>query len=206
MPNSDEELLLKAVGGDEAALCDLLERVGLTIQSEITRKIGPQYNGTVEADDIMQVTCLEAFLRIRQFAPTGANAFVAWLRRIAENNLRDAIRELERDKRPSPGKRVRAGGDDSYVELIERIAASSATASRAVARDEAKGAVQRALEQLPPDYALAVRLYDLDGLSGPEVAERMGRSHGAVRMMLARARERLAEVMGAESKYFSTGA
>ena len=54
------------------------------------------------------------------------------------------------------------------------------------------------------DYEQALRLFELEGLSGEEVAERMGRSHGAVRMMLARARERLAEVLGSDSRFFSS--
>lgn len=204
MAETESQLIEKARGGDEAALATLLEQSGLSLHAEIERQIGPKYRGLVDADDILQVTCLEAFLRIRTFLPTNEGAFGAWLRRVAENNLRDAIRELERDKRPPPGKRADwPTGDDSYVAMVDRLSAATSTASRVMARGEVKSAIDGALAQLPDDYATALRLYELDGLTGPEVAEQMGRSHGAVRMLLARARERLAEVIGSDDRFYS---
>ena len=59
-----------------------------------------------------------------------------------------------------------------------------------------------------PDFgsarnATVVRLYDIEGRSGPEVATTMGRSRGAVVMLRARAHDRLAELLGSGSKFFS---
>ncbi|HWL93707.1 MAG TPA: sigma-70 family RNA polymerase sigma factor [Phycisphaerae bacterium] len=205
--DSEVQLADRARGGDEAALITLLDRAALDLQSQIRSQIGARYRGQFDADDILQVTFLEAFLRVESVEPGRPGSFMAWLRRIAENNLRDAIRELERDKRPSPGRRLQfAGGDESYVALIEQIAAVSNTASRECAREELRQGVDAALRELPADYEQALRLFELEGLSGEEVAERMGRSHGAVRMLLARARERLAEVLGSDSRFFSTPA
>lgn len=203
MDDSEQQLLASAVTGDEGALAVLLERVGVQFHAELEARIGAPYRGLVGGDDILQVTFLEAFLRIRTFVPGGSGSFVAWLRRIADNNLRDAIRELEREKRPPPGKRVTAGADDdSYVSLLERIAGTATTVSRAAGRRELKELLNDALRKLPGDYEEALRLYELGGLSAPEVAERMGRSHGAVRMLLARARDRLREILGTASRYF----
>lgn len=203
MNESDQELLGRAVAGDEGALCLLLEQVGVQLHAELEIRIGAKYRGLVDADDIVQVTFLEAFLRIRAFAPREPGSFVSWLRRIGDNNLRDAIRELEREKRPPPGNRVCAAvGDDSYVEFFERFAGTATTVSRAAGRNELKCVIDSAMQRLPRDYEQALRLFELEGLSAPQVAERMGRSHGAVRMLLARARECLAELLGTESKFF----
>jgi len=192
--------LEQAVAGDESALIRLLEEAGPELHADLETRIGARFRGLVEADDVFQVTCLEAFLRIRSFVPAGEGSFRAWLRRIAENNLRDAIKELERDKRPPPGKRVVPSGDDeSYVAFVERLAATTTTPSRVCARDELRDGVNAALRELPTDYERVLRLYELDGLSAPEVAEAMDRSPGAIRMMLTRARERLAEVLLAGS-------
>jgi RNA polymerase sigma factor (sigma-70 family) len=60
--------------------------------------------------------------------------------------------------------------------------------------------VDEALRKLPADYEQVLRLYELDGLSAPEVGQRMGRSHGAVRMLLARARECLGHTLGSASR------
>lgn len=206
MDDTQDALLARAIRGDRTALTELLGREGLEIHSYIERRIPALHRMHFDADDVMQVTCMEAFMHIAEFVPRGPGSFAAWLRRLADNNLADAVRELERDKRPPPGKRVGvATSHDSYVALVERISATTTTASRLLGRDETRAAVHAALAQLPADYAEAVRLYDLEELSGPEVAERMGRSHGAIRMLLARAHERLANVLGRESRFFSAG-
>lgn len=191
-----ENKLQAAIAGDEPALMALLEDASPALHADMEKSIGQRYRGVVEADDIVQVTYLEAFLRIRSFRPERADSFTAWLRRIAANNLRDAIRTLEREKRPPPGKRAHAPvGDESYSALVNQLAVTTSTPSRVVIRDELRASVDAALRQLPQDYEQVLRLYELAGLSGEEVAEHMGRSHGAVRMMLARARERLAELL-----------
>src|SRR5256885_1282570 len=100
MESSIESLVQRAVAGDEEALSTLLEELGLQLQAEIEQKIGAKYRGLVDAEDVIQVTCLEAFLRIRSFRPRDPDSFMAWLRRAAENNLQDAFRNLEREKRP----------------------------------------------------------------------------------------------------------
>lgn len=205
MTDSHEQLLERAIAGDDETLTTLLESVGTRLHAELEARIGPRYRGLVGADDILQVTCMEAFLRIRSFTPKGPDAFLNWLRRIADNNLRDAIRELEREKRPSPGKRVElTRGDASYTALIEQIAAVTKTASKVCALEELRHGVDTAMRKLPTEYETALRLFELEGMPGEEVARRMGRSHGAVRMLLARARERLAEVLGSDSRFFSS--
>jgi RNA polymerase sigma-70 factor (ECF subfamily) len=198
---SEEDLLGQAIQGDQEALSTLLKRECPNVRTHIHARIAAAHRSLFDAEDVMQVTYLEAFLHIRGFVPQGPGSFGAWLRRLAENNLRDAVRELEREKRPSPEKRVAAVGSNSYVALVERLTSATSTASRALAREETRQALQQVLQRLPPDYADAIRLYELEELSGPEVAERMGKSHGAVRMILARARERLAAMLAADSRF-----
>jgi RNA polymerase sigma-70 factor (ECF subfamily) len=196
----------RAVEGDEAALVRLLDEAAPALLRELSRQIDARHRAVVDAEDIVQVTCVEAFLHVRTFKPGGPGSFFGWLRRIAENNLSDAVRELERDKRPPPGRRIEAlVGDESYSyeALIDRLAITTSTPSRAAARHEIRAGVDAALRQLPPDYERALRLYELEGLSGQEVADRMGRRHGAVRVLLARARQRLAEILSADAQFAS---
>ncbi len=197
---SDDELVTRATQGDTAALRALLERYGLPIRNDL--KISAKWNGVVDADDVMQVTYLEAFLRIGDFQPTGPDAFRSWLRRIAENNLRDAIKGLERQKRPH--KRVEGlPGAESYTALVDQPAGTTTTPSRRAAAHELQEIVEAALKDLPRDYAEVLRLYELEGRPGREVAAAMGRSSGAVKMLLARARERLRDSLGSGSRFFS---
>ncbi len=207
MAGTDDELVRQAVQGDHDALSALLARYGLPIERQLQGLIARQWRSVLDVEDVMQVTYLEAFLQIKQCPASDAGAFAGWLRRSAENNLRDAVRALQREKRPQPACRVGVlSYADSCVALIEALGGSTTTASGVAVRQENQCLVEAALCQLPADYATVVRLYDLEGLSGPEVAERIGRSRGAVHMLRARAHAHLRCLLGSESKFFSGSA
>jgi len=202
--NQREALLARAKRGEQAAVVSLLEEVGPEVRRRVESRISRAHRSTIEADDVMQVTYLEAVLRMERFEMGGVREFVAWLSRMAENNLIDAVRELEAAKRPSPKKRVSPGWDQSAVNLVEMLGSTSSTPSRAVAGQEAVRFMQWALERLPPDYEKVIRMYDLEGQPVDAVAEALGRSPGAVYMLRARAHDRLREEMGPQSRFFST--
>lgn len=204
MAASDTELIMQAQAGRDAAAEELLERYGGIVRARIASKIGQVWKSSIDEDDVMQVTYLEAFLRLERFEDRGEGSFLAWLSQIAENNLRDAIRGLERAKRPDPRKRVEArSAEQSYVGLVEVIGVTYSTPSMAAAKGEVIGELDRALSRLPEHYERVIRLYDLEQLEIDEVARRLGKSPGAVYMLRSRAHEQLAELLGRESKFFS---
>jgi len=202
MPGGDETLLSRAVAGDADALATLLERHGPQVRREL--RIGRKWQSVLSVDDVMQVTYLEAFLRIKNFTPQGEGSFQGWVRRIAENNARDAIKGLECAKRPAPQRQINVpAGDDSCVALLELLGGTTTTPSRGAALNEVRDILETAIRALPKDYQTVVRQYDLQGRSASEVASSMARSKGAVHMLLARAHIRLREMLGAESKFFT---
>ena len=204
MAEPDTELIDQAVEGDTAALRTLLTRYGPEARRAIQGKIGKKWRAVLEEDDVMQVTYLEAFLHIDQLIGRNPASFVAWLKRIAENVLRDAIRELERKKRPNPAKRLHTTvTEESYVTLLDYVGGTSTTPSRHARRNEARDMIEHAMQQLPPDYRDVLQLHHLEGRGVTEVATKMGRSEGAVYMIRARALERLRSLLGAESKFFT---
>ena len=196
-------LVERAVKGDADGLSELLAIFGPRVEASL--KIGRSWRTMIEAGDVMQITYLEAFLQISTFRPEQAGSFEAWLRRIAENNLRDAIRGLERQKQMPPSKRVeQRDSSDSFVGLYEQIAATTTTPSRLAARNDIQRLLQAAIDRLPADYAAIVRLYDLESRSIAEVSATMSRSAGAVHMLRARAHERLGELLGTASAWFGS--
>ena len=197
MGESADELLSRAISGDRAAISALLQQCSSAARRDLSWAIDSKWRSVLDIDDVMQVTYLEAFLRIGQFRPTPNGTFEAWLRRIAQNNLRDAVKELGRQKRPQPGARIQApGGDDSYSSLFELLAGTAGTPSRHAARNERCAMLKAALNRLPPDYERVVRLYDLEGRPVGEVAAALGRSEGAVYMLRRRAHDCLRELLG----------
>ncbi|MGD9691349.1 MAG: RNA polymerase sigma factor [Phycisphaerales bacterium] len=203
-------LVRAASEGDDSALMTLLRHAGPGLRMHLASRIGSVWRSVLDEDDVLQVTFLEAFLRMRSFRPPegpgAADAFFGWLRRIAENNLTDAIRGLESAKRPDPRRRMTGGTlEESFVALVEVLGATSTTPSRVAARDEAGELMRETLEQLPPDYGRVITLYDLQGKSVSEVAKEMCRTEGAVFMLRARAHDRLKDLLGSESRFFSHG-
>ncbi len=204
MPASDNELLHQAVAGDEDSLSELLTRVGPQVEASLDGKIAQRYRSAFGVDDVLQVTYLEAFMRFRRFEPEGVGSFVRWLQRIAHNNMLDAIRALDRDKRPPRGKKLtRVRSDETYITLFGNLAGSDATPSRQVAAGEARQLLERALAKLPHDYQTVVRELDLEQKPPGEVAEALGRSKGAVHMLRARAYDRLRDLLGTPSQFFT---
>lgn len=201
------ELVALARRGDHDAVTALLGRYGPAVRQRLAGKIAGHFRGVLEEDDVMQVTYLEAFMRVSAFTPREASpgaSFQAWLAQIAENNLRDAVRGLERAKRPDPRRRVLSrANQESYFSLVEVLGMTTTTPSRVAAKNEAIGCIEDALAKLPADYRRVVTLYDLECRPIEAVAAELKRSHGAVFMLRARAHDRLREVLGAASNFFS---
>ncbi len=204
MGETSDKLVVQAKLGDQEALCALLDLFSDQVASRLEKQINKKWKAALDIEDVLQVTYIEVFLQIGNFNGEEEKTFLAWLVRIAENNLRDAIRSLQCEKRPPPDKRVHApSGQDSHITLIELVAGSSVTASRKAGRNEACDLLDAAMRKLPDDYEKVLRLYDLEGLSGPEVAEVMGRRRGAIHMLRSRALVRLGDLLGSESKFFT---
>ncbi|HPF40940.1 MAG TPA: RNA polymerase sigma factor [Phycisphaerae bacterium] len=200
-----EQLVRQAVAGDADALTALLQAFGPEV--ERTLQINPVWRSMVEPADVMQVTYLEAFLRIGSFDPDRSESFAGWLRRIAQNNLKDAIRGLERQKQPQPKNRVKPPKfEDSLVGLYEMLEAGISTPSRQVRRKEACQLLESSIRLLPDRYGEVIRRYDLECQSITDVATALGKSAGAVHMLRARAHDRLREQLGSASGFLDTEA
>ena len=104
-PTDDDERVARAVAGDLDELEQLLREVTPAVLASL--EIDSIWSRSFDRDDVLQVSFLEAYLRIRTLRTATMGGFRAWLARIATNNLRDAVRALERDKRPSARRRSR---------------------------------------------------------------------------------------------------
>jgi RNA polymerase sigma-70 factor (ECF subfamily) len=102
---------------------------------------------------------------------------------------RDAGREISID---APLRN--AAGDDpgGFASLL---AVSMTTPSQALSRDAKEYRLARAVESLPPEQRDAVRLRYVDGLPTKEIAERLGKSDVAVRVMLSRTVQKLQQLL-----------
>lgn len=201
---SERQLIEHSVTGDADALAELLVVMDGRLRARLVGQIGRRYRSAFGIDDVLQVTYTEAFLRIRSFRPSGDGAFLNWLTRIAENTLRNAIRDLNCQKRPPRNRQIgNLPGGDSYVALIETLAGSRTSPSQCACREEGRAAIEAALAIMPPDYAKVIRMFYLEGRDASEIATELERSTGAVYMLKARAWDQLAELLGDATRFFS---
>jgi len=204
MTETECDWLASAVAGDRDALGRLLERYGPAVAANL--QIGARWRGSLDAGDVMQVSYIEAFLHISSFDVENAAAFPAWLTRIAKNNLRDGIRALEARGNRAEQRVEATPSDDSCIGLLDLLVGSVSTPSTSMRNREACEQLHAALDQLPDDYASAVRLFDLEGRPIDEVAAALGRSTGAAYMLRQRAHDRLRTLLGPGSQFMQSRA
>jgi RNA polymerase sigma factor (sigma-70 family) len=146
-----------------------------------------------DAEDVVQDACVRALRGISGFS--GANGR-AWTLAIVRNAAYDWLRK----NRPAAIVAV----DD--LEKVERLS-SAANPAVTPAPDDPEAALiaradeerlQAAIEDLPTAFRETLVLRDVQGLGYREIAEITGVPMGTVMSRLARARDRLIEMLGAE--------
>jgi RNA polymerase sigma-70 factor (ECF subfamily) len=142
-----------------------------------------------EAEDATERTFLAALASLPRFregatADDGddASTFKVWLFRIARN----AIAERRRTLRRHPETTLDAVASARSSTDVEAIAV----------RNEAAAEAWQAVAALPDDRRTAVVLRFVHELSTAEIAAILGRSEGAVRVLIHRGLRRVAEQLG----------
>src|SRR5205814_5374688 len=94
-------------------------------------------------------------------------------------------------------RELEADLDQSSRALVMTLASPQSTPSERASRREQDGLLAEALEKLPEDYREVIVLRHLEGLTFPEVAQRMGRTLDSVEKLWLRAVTRMRQSMGA---------
>lgn len=139
------------------------------IASVIARAVGSRY----EAEDLVQDVMLDAITKRESLRDP--SRLKSWLARVALN-------------------RARSWGRHHRVELkaMPRIARTDATRpDLGVEREEERVRLREALARLPEATQTIIRLRYTEGLSAPEIGQRLGASPEAIRMRLSRALQAL---------------
>lgn len=174
------ELLEKIRGGDARARERLVRRVLPLLRRWAHGRLPGYARDLAETDDLVQIALVRALDKVERFEARREGAFLAYLRQILLNLVRDEIRRVGRrpehtelDMDPgAAGMVLAAAGSDTIREY------------------------EAALEKLPEIQQQAVLLRVEFGYSHQEIAEAIGSpSANAARMTVTRALARLAEIM-----------
>jgi RNA polymerase sigma-70 factor (ECF subfamily) len=201
MSEAPEQLLREARAGDAATLGRLLEQYRRYLALIANVQIGQRLRGKVDASDVVQETFLEAHRNFARFRGTSEGELVRWLRQILAANLADLLRRYlgtqGRDVRLE--REIEGALDRSSVLLDRGLMAMGPSPSQLASHREQAVLLADALSELPDDYREALVLRHLEGLTFPEVAQRMGRSLDSVEKLWMRGLARLRQVMGAQT-------
>ena len=184
--------------GEPAAQAEVLVRYQPWLRILARVQLGRRLQGKFDASDIVQQTMLEAFRALPQFRGTTEAELTAWLRQVLARVLAHEVRRYQGTRQRDVDREVsfEQALADSSRRLGDMLAASGSSPSQQAARHEQELILAEVLARLPDDYREVIILRNLEGLSHEDIAEHLGRTPGAVRMLWVRALARLRQELG----------
>jgi RNA polymerase sigma-70 factor (ECF subfamily) len=194
-----DALLAEARAGNSGALGRLLDQYHNYLTLLARLRIGMHLQGKVDPADVVQETFLSAHRDFASFRGQTEGEFLGWLRRILALRLATVVRHylgtqgrdvlLERD--------LAEELEQSSRWLAATLVAPGSSPSHQAARREQAVLLADALAALPPNYREVIILRNVEELTFPEVAARMGRTLDSVKKLWTRGLGQLRQEMGA---------
>jgi len=192
-------LIESARNGDAEACGRLLDgyRSYLSLLARI--QLDRRLQGKVDPSDLVQETFLQAQQGLPGFHGLTEPELLQWLRQILAARLAKLMRHFYGTQRRNVRLEQELDDDlDRSSSAVQALAASQSSPSQQAARREESVLLAGALDRLPADYREVIVLRQLEELSFPEVAQRMGRSVGSVKQLWMRALVQLRRLLGGE--------
>lgn len=175
--------------GDDAAF-ELLVRTYGGRLLHVARRFLPEE----DARDALQEAFLSAFKAIHRF--DGKAKISTWLHRIVVNAALMRLRKKSTQKEESLEPLLPTFLEDGH--RTDPGPAWPENPEEVVGREQMRGIVRAAIDQLPPNYRNVVLLRDIEELNGAETGELLGLTSGAVKVRLHRARRALREILDSQ--------
>ncbi len=173
----------------------LLEEHLPRLQAYVHLEIGERLRRREDTFDLLQSVCREVLQDADRFEFQGEAAFRSWLYKQALHKIvnkarfhQAARRDVRRDDLPAD---VSSGGA-----ILEELYGTLCSPTQHAIGQEARQSLERAFERLAPEQREAVVLKRIVGLDYEEIAEQMGKTVGAVRVLVHRGVARLAVLLG----------
>lgn len=183
---------------DPQALAQFIDLHRQQLAGFIRSISGGHLLAVVELDDLVQEVSAAALTGL-DTAPLDQYEPMQWLQELSRRRVVDAHRFHFNAQRRDAGRQqsIHTSGDSdgSAVGLENLLSASMTSASAAMSRDNRLVRVQQAIEELSEEQKTVVRLRYGDGLPTKVIAERLGKTDVAVRVLLSRCMRQLEKLL-----------
>jgi RNA polymerase sigma-70 factor, ECF subfamily len=195
-----QALLRLAQTGDTEALGVLLEMYRSYLRLLARVQIGRRLRGKADASDVVQDAFLGAHRDFGQFRGESEGEFLAWLRQVLASVLANFVRRYQGTKRRAVRleRELAAELEQSSQALDKALIAPYHSPSGQAERREQAVLLAEALDRLSVDDRELLMMRHLEGLSFPEVAQRMGCTLDSAKKRWPRALVRLRQAFGGD--------
>ena len=193
------DLVRRSSQGDERALDDLLGEVLPDLRAYVSGRMGAGFGPRESPSDIVQSTCREVLEHADRFQHGGEEGFRRWLFTTALRKIRNKHRHHGARKRDARREVPEADlGSRSRGQGLEDLARTLSTPSQKALVGDEIARLLALLDRLPARYAEVLRLAYMEALSTAEIAHRLEIQETNARVLLSRARARLARLADAD--------
>jgi RNA polymerase sigma-70 factor (ECF subfamily) len=192
-----EQLLDRAVQGDQTALGQLLERHRQRLRHMIALRLDRRLQARLDPSDVLQETLAEAARRLADYVQSRPLPFYPWLRQLAWERLVQLHRRHVRAGKRSVRREqvVLPLSDESALALADRLMSRDSSPSDRLRRNEQSRRVQAILAQLAESDREILVLRYLEHLSTQEIAAVLGLTPAGVKTRQLRALQRLRDLL-----------
>ena len=195
--NDESELVARARQRDGEAMAQLLQLYQPRLRAFVERQMSIPLKQKVDPEDILQEVSVSCVKAISEIEFTDGPIF-DWVCQVARRRVIDAGRRFagaeKRDVRREVGIHRGPGGAED-AGLVNLLIASITSPSSAFSRDQREFRLRAAIDQLPAETQQAIRLRYIEGLPTKEIADQIGKTDGAIRVMLTRAIKKLEQLL-----------
>ncbi len=184
-----QRLVTMAQNGDEAALDRLCKVYNERVLRIVRMRMGPELRTKMQSMDLVQDAFISALRSMENFTYRNEGDFLRWISKVAENRIRDNFDKIHANKRDArkeiPLNSNSSSTQDTFIGISGPV--DNTTPSLIMSKREDLNKLEKAMEQLKPEYREVITLTKIEGLTYKEAAEKMGKGPDAVRMLLSRA-------------------
>jgi RNA polymerase sigma-70 factor (ECF subfamily) len=182
-------LLLQQVRqGHRGALGQLLESLRPDLRVIVHSQRGERHLPAKDDSDLIQDAMVQASENVATFQGTTLGEWLAWLRTITVRTTSRALKSA----------RYSSLDNQPYVDIATLVTVKTCDPSAEAVQRENANRITLALSRLPDDMQQVLLGRLVDDLDHAELAARLGRSAGAVRMLYLRALRKLRDVWQTE--------